>query len=453
MRRGSLRLRLLLAAAASVLVALLLAAAGLAALFQHHVERRVEAELGAHLDQLVANVDRDAQGALFLARQPADPRFSTALSGLYWEIDSGETLLRSRSLWDARLEVSPDALADGEVHRHRISGPGGAELLALERSVTLPERLGGSTLRALVALDRAEIKAAGREFLADLLPYLAVIALLLLLAAWAQVQVGLSPLASVRARLAAIEAGRVRRLGEQFPDEILPLARQVDVLLDMQEHELERARNRAADLAHGLKTPLQVLAGDIETLRARGEHALAGEIEEVASLMRRHVDRELARARMAATRGEARACAADVIRRVIAVVSRTPAGARLAWQMTVADDVVVRIDPDDLAEALGNLIENAAQHARSAVTLRSAAQDGFVTLTVADDGPGIPAGRLEDVLARGGRLDSSGSGTGLGLAIARDVAEAWGGRLEIRSPPAGFEAMLSLPAGRTLPTD
>lgn len=445
MRRGSLRLRLLLAAAASIGAALVLAAAGLAALFQHHVERRVAAELATHLEQLVASVGRNAQGELVLARQPAEPRFNAALSGLYWQLESGEAELRSRSLWDERLALPPDELAAGAVHRHRLPGPAGAELLALERSVILPARLGGERLRAGVAIDVAEIDVARREFVGDLLPYLGLIGMLLLLAAWVQVRVGLAPLATVQSRLAAIHAGAARRLDERFPDEILPLARQVDVLLEQQECELERARGRAADLAHGLKTPLQVLAGDIETLRGRGELVLADEIEKVADLMRRHVDRELARARMAAERGEAIADAADAARRVVAVVRRTPAGARLAWQLDVADEVQLRIDPDDLVEALGNLVENAARHARRRVSIRASGDGEFTRLAVSDDGPGIPAARLEEVQARGGRLDSSGSGAGLGLAIVRDIAEAWGGRLELQSTSEGVEAALAFP--------
>lgn len=444
MKRGSLHRRLLLAAAASIGVALLLAAAGLAALFQQHVERRVEAELAAHLEQLLASVDHGAQGELLLARQPADPRFNIAFSGLYWQIETGDQVLRSRSLWDERLTLPAHPAADGDVHRHRVSAAGGGELLVLERTVVLPARIGGAMLRAGVAIDAAEIRAARREFLRDLLPYLLLIAAVLLLAAGVQVRVGLSPLAAVRARLAAIHAGEARRLGEHFPDEVLPLARQVDVLLEQQERELERARHRAADLAHGLKTPLQVLTGDVETLRARGESELAGEIEEVARLMRRHVERELARARMAADRGDALAAAADVARRLVAVVSRSPAGARLQWQVDVADDLRVRIDPDDLTEALGNLVENAARHARGKVTLRATEQDGVARLAVIDDGPGIPAERLEEVLARGVRLDSSAKGSGLGLAIARDIAEAWGGTLEMLSGPNGVEARLVL---------
>lgn len=447
MKRGSLHRRLLLAAAASVGLALLLAAAGLAMLFQQHVERRVEAELAVHLEQLLASVDRGAAGELVLARQPADPRFDAAFSGLYWQLESDGKVLRSRSLWDERLALPADVAADGDVHRHRIPGPDGTDLLALERAVTLPARIGGGMLRASVAIDMADIHAARSEFLRDLLPYLVLIAGLLLVAAAAQVKVGLSPLAAVRARLAAIHAGEARRLGARFPDEVQPLAQQVDALLEQQEKALERARQRAADLAHGLKTPLQVLAGDVETLRTRGEHEIAAEIEGVAGLMQRHVERELARARLAAERGEALAAAAEVARRLVAVVSRSPDGARLEWRVEIPAELQLRMDPDDLTEALGNLLENAARHARRQVVIRAEPAGDSARLAVIDDGPGIPAEQLEAVQARGVRLDSAAAGAGLGLSIARDIVEAWGGALELRSTPAGLEAALVLRSG------
>lgn len=444
MNRGSLRLRLLLAGMASILAALALSALGLTLLFERHVERRVEAELGVYLDQIVAGINRGADGALILSGTPADPRFTKALSGLYWQIQAGEAVLRSRSLWDAQLELSPDELADGAVHRHRIAGPGGAELIVLERSVTLPTHLGGGTARAAVALDSTDVAAAARAFAVDLLPYLALIAVLLTAAAYAQVAVGLRPLAAVRKRLAAIREGKERRLGQAFPDEILPLAAEVDALLDARETQVERARARAADLAHGLKTPLQVLAGDVDRLRAKGEGGIAAEIEQVATAMRRHVDRELARARMGAGSPHARARIAEVIERVVAVIARTPVGADLEWSVDIPTEAMALIDPDDLAEAIGNLVENAARHARTRVSIRTRQEAQFVIVTVADDGPGIPQERLDEVLLRGGRLDRSGSGAGLGLAIVRDIAEAWGGHFEIRTGTTGLETVFGV---------
>jgi len=444
MNRGSLRWRLLLAGAVSILAALTLSAVGLTFLFERHVERRVEAELGVYLDQIIAGLDRRADGALIVARAPGDPRFAEPLSGLYWQLKVGKAVLRSRSLWDEELALPPDQLADGAVHRHRIDGPHGAHLIALERSVTLPARLGGGTMRAAVAIDATNLSAATRAFTADLLPYLGVIAVFLIAASYAQVAIGLKPLAAVRDRLASIREGKIRQLGETFPNEILPLAKEVDALLEAREAQIEVARARAGDLAHGLKTPLQVLVGDVERLRAKGDVDIAAQIEQVATAMRRHVDRELARARMASGRPDARARIAEVVDRIVAVVARTPAGAGLDWSVDVPAETVARIDPDDLTEAIGNLVENAARHARKSVMVRAREEAGLSTITVVDDGPGIPPERLGQALRRGGQLDISGDGAGLGLSIVSDIAEAWGGRLDLRNGAKGLEASLSV---------
>lgn len=458
-RRGSLRLRLILAGAVSVLAALALAAAGLLLLFERHVERRIDQELSVHLDQLVAGLDRTPDGALVLLRPPGDPRFAVPLSGLYWQYEGQNAVQRSRSLWDVELALPAEEKGDPLPHRHTVAGPGDTQLLLLERVVELR----GAPVRVAVAIDRREIDAATRAFGLDLAPYLAVLALFLMAAAFAQVTVGLRPLAAVRDGLAAIRSGRRARLGDDFPDEIRPLAGELDGLLAAREAQVASARARAGDLAHGLRTPLQVLAGDVERLRARGETEIAAEIETVALSMRRHVERELARARLASGRGTATAAPATVARAVVAVVSRMPAGARLDWQIDIPDGARLAIDPDDLAEALGNLAENAARHAAARVrfTLDEAPGEGggkgpdegqgepprLVRLAVRDDGPGIPHDLIGPLTARGGRLDlagGSGSGAGLGLAIVSEIAEAWGGRLLVENRQPGLEAALCL---------
>src|SRR6185437_14728257 len=120
-----------------------------------------------------------------------------------------------------------------------------------------------------------------------------------------------------------------------FPDEVQPLAHEIDTLLEARDRQIDKARARAADLAHGLKTPLQVLSDDAERLRAKGDDDLAAEIEDIAGTMRRHVDRELARARSGAGRTSTAANIATVVVRVVRVVERTPHGKSLSWTTDV----------------------------------------------------------------------------------------------------------------------
>jgi len=309
----------------------------------------------------------------------------------------------------------------------------------------MPARAGARPLRVAVAVDRGDIARATKEFEGDLLPYLEALAVLLLAASFVQIVVGLRPLATLTGRLSAIRAGKAERLGGDFPDEVLPLTGEVDALLQSRENQLRKARERAADLAHGFKTPLQILSGDVLRLREKGEEAIARDIEAIIARMRRHVDHEMARARQAERGHTARSDLARVVAQVVSVVSRTPAGRMLDWRQEVADGILVRIDAEDLAEIVGSLAENAARYAASRVVIAARPSGGEVVLDVSDDGPGIPESEIGFVLKRGGRLDSTSEGAGLGLAIVESfVAEANGTfTLENRNP--GLSARVTLP--------
>lgn len=453
MRRWSLHLRLFAAGAASVLAALALAAFGLSLLFDAHVERRAVADLSLQLDQVLAGLALDPQGNLSLPEPPGDPRFQRPLGGLYWQVSAPGVTLRSRSLWDFTLSLPADAAVNGTVHLHDLPGPSGGTVLTLERHVRLPDRLGNMPVAVAVALNRAELVAEGHSFVKDMTPYLALLAAFLIAAGWLQVAVGLRPLATVGARVAAIRSGESGRLGADFPAEVQPLASEVDQLIAAREADVLRARARAGDLAHGLKTPLQALYGEAERLRTEGATEAAAAIEEIADAMHRHVDRELARARIAARAPAAQCELAAVVGRVLSVVKRTPEGRLVDWAVAVPEGIWARIDSDDLTEALGALIENAARHAGARVEIAARRTEDGIVMTIADDGPGIPPGRLDALLVRGARLDQSAPGHGLGLAIAAEIVTAAAGELKLRNrvPGPGLEVALALPgapAGR-----
>jgi signal transduction histidine kinase len=453
MRWGSLRLRLVAGGIGAILVALTIAGAGLILLFERHITRAIADDLDVHIKQLLAGIDADPQGDLVVNRPPTDPRFADPLSGLYWQVaDDRGQLLRSRSLWDTTLPLPTDELSPGEIHHHETLGPSKARVLIAERRVLLT--IGGRRVpvRVAVAADLARVSAAASAFGKDLAIALAGLGLVLAIATSIQVGLGLRPLDALRRGVADIRSGRRQHLPAGVPAEVLPLVEEVNALLDAQEQEIARSRGRAADLAHGLKTPLAALAADAARLRDRGEQAIAQDIEVVGDAMSRHVDRELARARV---RGAARqrdnhiTALAPLVRSLIATLSRTPQGDRVTFESKIADDVQIPLDRTDLAEVLGNLLENAARHATQQVRI-TADQNSGPSIIVEDDGAGIVPAQWPRVLERGTRLDQRGEGAGLGLAIVQDVLNAYGWRLELaKSERGGLKATIAPQAART----
>ena len=75
---------------------------------------------------------------------------------------------------------------------------------------------------------------------------------------------------------------------------------------------------------------------------------------------------------------------------------------------------------------LGNLLDNARLWAKSTIVIRVIRETGTRSLTIEDDGPGVPAEQLPKIVERGMSLDASRGGSGLGLAIVGDIAEAYG---------------------------
>lgn len=446
----SLRLRLLLASAVSIGLALVIADFGLVELFGRHVERRARAELTTYIHQLAAGLTFEEDGSVRLPVTLADPRFGHVFSGLYWQVrdESGAMVMRSRSLWDHVLALPRDSLEPGTVHSHTLAGPQGSELMVHEQLVIYRAPAGTRVMRFAVALDRREIAAARAEFAGEIFPALALLGLILIVAAWIQVTLGLRPLEEVRRGVNAIRAGQQRRLEGHFPDEVGPLVSEVNDLLEAQDSIIERARMRAGDLAHGLKTPLTVLAGDARKLRDKGEVGIAEEIEDLARSMQRHVDYELVRTRAAfeARRGDLKADLSAIAARLVAAMRHTPRGEELDWDIELPDSLPVALDPADLTEAIGNVLENAVKWARTRVAVAITRERETAVLIVSDDGKGVPDARIAELGQRGRRLDERVPGTGLGLAIVKEIVEAYGGDLALRNlTGGGFAATVRLP--------
>jgi signal transduction histidine kinase len=260
---------------------------------------------------------------------------------------------------------------------------------------------------------------------------------------------GLSPVALLRERLAGVRDGRTLRLEGEYPDEVAPLVNDLNRLIEDRERRVARAVARAGDLAHGLKTPLAVLAQEIARADAAGQHDLATSIRQQVSRMERQIASHLAQAR--ATAGAAsmsvKTNVADAVAGLVRTMQRLYADRTLTFQMNAAGDLVVRVPMEDVEEMVGNLLDNACKWTKSRVAVTARREANGVVIGVDDDGPGLKQEMRARVLQRGVRADEAAPGSGLGLAIVRDLAEAYGGSIVLEeSSIGGVSAQLKLPA-------
>ncbi|MFC4147819.1 ATP-binding protein [Micromonospora mangrovi] len=219
-----------------------------------------------------------------------------------------------------------------------------------------------------------------------------------------------------------------------------------------------RVRQFVADASHELRTPLAAIRGYAEVAR-RGRdrvppdvaHALR-RVESESTRMTSLVDDLLLLARLDSGRPLV-AEPVDLTALVVDAVSDAHvAGPEHRWQLDLPDEPVgVSGDAARLHQVVANLLANARVHTPpgTTVTTRLAPVAGGVELSVADDGPGIPADLQAEVFERFARGDSSRSrahgSTGLGLAIVAAVVDAHHGRVEVASRPGRTVFTVRLP--------
>lgn len=450
---GSLRLRLLAGTLVWVALTVVVAGWGLGRLFNEHVERQFNAELGTHLEQLAAQLTLDVDDRPALRGALSDPRFSRPYSGLYWQIDGIDPdrrgALRSRSLWDGVLVVPGDRPADGERHVHQAEGPDGARLQLVEQALHPAERP-ELRLRLIVAANAALIDEPVARFNRLLVLALGLLAGGLAVAALVQVRVGLRPLARLRDGLAAVRDGRAGAIQGRFPAEVQPLVDEFNAVLVRNAEVVERARTHAGNLAHAVKTPLAVLANAAEQAADDAAAAtLARLVREQVGLARTQVEHHLARARAAAAVGVPgqRTPLRPVIEGLLRLMGKVHAARALQFELSACDpQLAFRGEAQDLHEMLGNLIDNASKWAARQVRVQVDVHGSELIVRIDDDGPGLRAEAREAVFARGVRADERTPGSGLGLSIVRELAQLYGGGVALlASPLGGLRAELRLP--------
>jgi signal transduction histidine kinase len=394
-------------------------------------EAYVYSRLERDMEALLGRVRVGAEGELRMRERRLSPVYAQPLSGHYFQIVSGDSPpLRSRSLWDETLPLTP--LPPGEQRSERLDGPADQVLLVQTGGFIK----GGHELTMQVAEDITPLDAQIRGFQALLIGIFLAVFLILLAAQRHIVRKALRRLDAVRDEVRLIGHGEREKLSENVPIEVRPLVQEFNRLLLLMSERIHRSRNALGNLAHALKAPLTLISAELQ----RGEQPAEQRESalEQTGRIRQLIERELRRARIAggSLPGQQFDATEDVPA-LIETVQRLHTRHPLQIEAGELPERTLPVDREDMLELLGNLLDNAGKWARRRVRL-SVRAGRRLHVCVEDDGPGVSAEQIDRLTERGARLDESRAGHGMGLAIVRDIVKVYAGELTFdRSPELG----------------
>lgn len=454
MVNNSLAARLIITAAGWSAAALAIAAIVLISLERQSIERRFDERLGIYAKSIIGEISLSDPNELSSVEigTIGEPRFSLPLHGWYWQIATNpghDPVNTSPSLIGERLAFLPAEPGLGaNIRSGRLMGPNKEGLRVVEYDIVFEER----AFTVSVAAETTSIDKEVAAFRNNLLITFAVFAIGLLLATFIQVKIGLRPMRALRDALGAIRIGETEKLEGAYPTEIAPVVSELNALVAANREIVDRARTQVGNLAHALKTPLSVITNEARASTG----AESRKVAEQADVMRDQINLYLDRARMAAQRRMIGAVAdiGPVLERLKRVLERLNRDRGLVIELKIEPGLKFRGEEQDAEEMLGNLLDNACKWARGKVLITAqsvtngAGDDrAMLSITIEDDGPGLPADKRQEALQRGKRLDETVPGTGLGLAIVTDIASLYGGKLVLAdSVYSGLKVDLFLPA-------
>jgi two-component system sensor histidine kinase ChvG len=345
------------------------------------------------------------------------------------------------------------ALAGDVASTVYANGPYGL-ILSVAAPVQRYKRVVGAVM---ISQDSTEIAAAMRSVRLDILKVFAVALLITTLFSFYLGSTIVRPLRRLAQAAERIGPDKSRRV--EIPDfsargdEIGDLSATLRRMTDLLSQRMEAIERFAADVAHEIKNPLSSLRSAVETAARvkdpEAQRQLMGIILQDVQRLDRLISDISAASRLDAelSRGDAESVEVGELLATLVEVHDTdrPGAPRLELEMMSNAPLRVRGIEGRLAQVFRNLIENAISFspAGGVITLSTRRDGDKVEVIVADEGPGLPEGKLEAIFERfyteRPAGEKFGIHSGLGLSISKQIVEAHGGtiRAENRRGPAG----------------
>jgi two-component system sensor histidine kinase PhoQ len=415
-RRKSLSFRLLVTEGLVLAAFFALVAVVLEQSFRESAEEALKERLQVQIYSLLSTAELKNSGDLSLPVNLPEPRFVNPGSGLYAFIQQPNKNLVWRSPSSIGLDVPapPEKLGAGNTY-FLTDNP---RRYFLHYDI-LWKNLSGVEKEYIftVAEDSEFVSHQVEQFRKTLWFWLVIIGIVLIILQFSLLRWSLKPLRIIVNDLNAIENGEKTLLDGEYATELQGLAGNLNAFITHERAHLERYRNTLADLAHSLKTPLAILRGCTESFSENKET-----VREQISVMNKIVEYQLQRA---AAKGEHKSVKgidlSAFINKISASLNKVYIDKAIKFDTNIPEQCQIYFEEGDLYEIIGNLLDNACKWCHSTVKIsvtkkpRKDRRDYALLIQIDDDGPGIPDGKLNEILKRGIRADENTQGHGVGM--------------------------------------
>lgn len=363
------------------------------------------------------------KGQLTLAEPSLNPGYLQKDSGHYFVLRGNQQTISSTSLQSYAFYLKPMP-AGQESHHYETKGPIEDKVLVFHQRMHFRE----IPIDIYVAEDHAEVEQTLAYF--DMM-MVGFVILTLAVLYWTQMTLlkrGFKRLDPIYQALDNAHLGEALKLkASDYPDEVGPLVEKLNDAWQRLDTQLRKSRQKNADMAHALKTPLNILYQLKEHEAMASNPEVLKVLDEQTSKIYNRLETELKAAQVAAESNSLERFSLERdLPDLIRSFEQLFPNKHFSLQKAFSDDMTeLPIERQDGYELLGNLLENAAKFSATQYRLTLRYQSSRWTLEIEDDGPGVPADQYAKILQRGYRLDEQTPGHGVGLSIVQSLVEAY----------------------------
>lgn len=448
MQKGSIAASLFWLSAGWLVLALVATGFLLTDLYSRALDTSLTETLEFHVESLAGTLLESADPLSDNIRLN-DPRFDRPRSGWYWAVRDDAGKLYNLSTSVVGIDLPPvDSASDSNGLRTAVKNDAfGTQMRMVERPVTV----GKVNYEIVVTGSLSEVLKLVGDFRGQAFIVLGAVGAMLAIMSAIVARFALRPIGRLRAAIEKVREGDSASVDGIYPNEIAPLAEEVNELLRSNAQIIERARNQVGNLAHGLKTPIAVLRNEASARKGPLSDVVLAESDKMSNMVATYLERARLAARTSVVGKKADSTL--IMLRLTRVMRKIHPTVTVAFQRPDASLPWFRGDEADLEEMAGNLLDNACKWSKGQVGVRlygERANTGTMLLICIDDnGPGLSEEDAKKVLRRGVRLDEKTPGSGLGLDIVKELVDVYGGSLELkRSALGGLLVELRLPTAR-----